>query len=312
MVEQVQVLKTDSYSHESNKKRVEKDEAELKALLEQAFGKQDNEEETTETEPSSPEPVEPKVQAEGDTEQEAPKKKTEAREDDDADLSAEEKSFKKRYSDIRRHMQEKEAEHKAELERLKSQLDKSKNNELVLPKSEEEIEAWAKKYPDVAGIIEAIADRKASEKSSDLDKRLKEIEEMRTQARKEKAEATLLGEHPDFYEIRADDAFHEWAAKQSNALQKALYDDPDNVKDVAWAIRMYKTDMGIKSKRTSPDKDAAASVKSKRAAVEADSSKGRWLESEVAKMSAKEYEKHMDAIQESMRSGNFVYDISKK
>ena len=34
---------------------------------------------------------------------------------------------------------------------------------------------------------------------------------MRTQARKEKAEATLLSMHPDFPNIRNDDAFHEWA-----------------------------------------------------------------------------------------------------
>lgn len=308
MVEQVQVLKTDSFSHEANKKKIERDEAELKALMEQAFGKQDDEDSVQQ---EAPEEVEEEVD---NTEAEAPKEevKAEPEEESDEGLSAEEKSFKKRYSDIRRHMQEKDAEYKAKIEALEAKLNKSQNNELVLPKSEEEIEAWAKKYPDVAGIIEAIADRKASEKASNLDERLKEIEEMRIQARKEKAEAALLAEHPDFYEIRADDAFHEWASKQPDALQKALYEDPDNVKDVAWAISMYKTAQGIKPKKASPDKDAAASVKSKRAAPDADGTKGRWLESEVAKMSAKQYEKHMDAIQEAMRSGNFVYDLSKR
>jgi hypothetical protein len=39
----------------------------------------------------------------------------------------------------------------------------------VLPKSEQDIEAWAKKYPDVAGIVEAIADKKAQERASDID-----------------------------------------------------------------------------------------------------------------------------------------------
>ena len=62
-------------------------------------------------------------------------------------------------------MQEKEQEFKLELEKLKAQLDKSAKNELVLPKSAEEVEAWAKKYPDVAGIVEAIADKKAQERS---------------------------------------------------------------------------------------------------------------------------------------------------
>ena len=54
------------------------------------------------------------------------------------------------------------------------------------------VEAWAKKYPDVAGIVEAIADKKANERLLILDGRLKEIEELRLQLRREKAEAELL------------------------------------------------------------------------------------------------------------------------
>ena len=74
--------------------------------------------------------------------------------------------------DIRRHMQDKEKDFTAKLEKLEKQLDLATKNELVLPKSEEEIEAWAKKYPDVAGIVEAIAAKEADKKSSTLDARL--------------------------------------------------------------------------------------------------------------------------------------------
>ena len=59
---------------------------------------------------------------------------------------------------------------------LKISYQKSAKNELVLPKSEDEIAEWTKKYPDVAGIVETIADKKARERSSDLDKRLENIE----------------------------------------------------------------------------------------------------------------------------------------
>ena len=31
----------------------------------------------------------------------------------------------------------------------------------MLPKTDEELEAWAKQYPDIAGIIETIADKKS-------------------------------------------------------------------------------------------------------------------------------------------------------
>jgi hypothetical protein len=227
-------------------------------------------------------------------------------------LSKEEESFKKRYGDLRRHMQEKEQEYKLELEKIKAQLDKSAKNELVLPKSEDEIAAWAKKYPDVAAIVEAIADKKASERSSDLDKRLKEIEELRVQAKRDKAEAELMSLHPDFIEIRKADEFHDWAEAQPKWVQDALYENVDDAKSVARVIDLYKADKGIaKQKTTSSDKAAASSVNAKtRNTPEADESKSYFRESQVNKMSTKEYEKNADAIMDAIRSGKFVYDVS--
>ena len=121
---------------------------------------------------------------------------------EDQDLSKEELSFKKRYGDLRRHMADKDKKTDERIKALEAQLSKAAKNELVLPKSEEEIAEWASKYPDVAGIVESIADKKARERSDDLDKRMKDIEALRVQATKEKAEADLLNLHPDFVEIR--------------------------------------------------------------------------------------------------------------
>jgi septum formation inhibitor MinC len=230
----------------------------------------------------------------------------------EATLSKEEESFKKRYGDLRRHMQEKEQEYKIKFEQLQQQLDKAAKNELVLPKGEADIAAWARKYPDVAAIVEAIADKKASERSTDLDKRLKEIEELRTQAKKDKAEAELMSLHPDFTQIRSDDAFHDWAESQPKWVQDALYENVDDAKSVARVIDLYKADMGItKQKTTSSDKAAASSVNARsRNTPEADDSKAFFRESQVNKMSTKDYEKNADAIMEAIRSGKFVYDVT--
>jgi len=306
-----EAIQTDSVSHKRNLSRIQRDEEELKALLKEAGVTTDEtEEETVEAEPDSSEPSEPSVQAESVTKQEE-EPKAEAQEED---LSAEEKNFKKRYGDLRRHSQEKEKEFQAQLDTLKAQLDSATKNELVLPKSEDEVEAWAKKYPDVAGIVEAIADKKASERSSELDGRLKEIEELRTTAKREKAEAELLSMHPDFQEIRADDAFHSWAEKQPKVVQDALYENSEDAKSVARVIDLYKSDQGIKTKGvSSSDKAAASSVKAKgRTAVDSDDSSKYLSESQVAKMSLKEYEKRMDEIFDAQRSGKFIYDMSKK
>ena len=289
----------DSASHKRNAARVEREEAELRALMEQHLGGEKTQEEDQEEATTSY------------RENEAKPAETETREVE-VTLSKEEESFKKRYGDLRRHMQEKEQEYKIKFEQLQQQLDKAAKNELVLPKGEADIAAWAKKYPDVAAIVEAIADKKASERSTDLDKRLKEIEELRTQAKKDKAEAELMSLHPDFTQIRSDDAFHDWAESQPKWVQDALYENVDDAKSVARVIDLYKADMGItKQKTTSSDKAAASSVNARsRNTPEADDSKAFFRESQVNKMSTKDYEKNADAIMEAIRSGKFVYDVT--
>jgi len=305
--------KTDSLSHNRNAARVSRDEEELQALLKEAgvSDEEATEEEVIEEVSDSAQLSDAPVSSESDTEQEE-EPKGEAQEE--ASLSGEEKSFKKRYSDIRKYMQDKDAEYKGELDKLKSQLDAATKNELVLPKSQEEIDEWSKKYPDVAGIVEAIADKKASERSSDLDVRLKEIEELRTQAKRDKAEVELLTLHPDFADIRADDAFHKWAEQQPKVYQDALYENAEDVKSVARVIDMYKSDNNIKTKKvtSTADKDAASSVKSKRTAVDTNDSSNYLSESLVAKMTIKEYEKRQDEIMEAQRNGKFIYDMSKR
>jgi hypothetical protein len=299
-------ISVDSASHARNAARVQRDEEELRKLMAEARGETD-EESTSDIQQETTEEAPQEASREADTNE-----KPQEGHKEESQLSREEESFKKRYGDLRRHMQEKEQEFKVQIEQLKSQLERSTKNELVLPKSEDEIAAWAKKYPDVAGIVEAIADKKASERSSDLDKRLKEIEDLRVQAKRDKAEAELMSLHPDFIEIRKADEFHDWAEAQPKWVQDALYENVDDAKSVARVIDLYKADKGITNqKTTSSDKAAASSVNAKtRNTPEADESKSYFRESQVNKMSTKEYEKNADAIMDAIRSGKFVYDVS--
>ena len=231
----------------------------------------------------------------------------EAKSEDQA-LSKEEQSFKKRYGDLRRHMADKDKKTEERIKALEDQLSKATRNELVLPKSEDEITEWTKKYPDIAGIVESIADKKARERSTDLDKRVQDIERMRVEAVKEKAEAELLKLHPDFAEIREDDKFHDWADQQPKWVQDALYENVDDAKSVARVIDLYKADSGI---RKGSSKSAASAVNTRsKASPTADESNNYIRESQVDKMSDKEYAKNQEAIMEAMRTGKFVYDLS--
>jgi len=242
----------------------------------------------------------------GEVEQEA------AEPEEEEPTSAEEKTFKKRYSDLRRHQQKQAEEFKAELDALKRQLSEATKKEMKLPKSDEDIEQWASEYPDVAAIVETIAMKKAREQSSALEERLKAIDEMQLSATKEKAEAELMRLHPDFDEIRDSDDFHTWAEDQPKWVQDALYENDNDARSAARAIDLYKADMGITSKKATTDKDAAKSVSTKnsRSKPQENESSTYLKESQVQKMSPQEYEKRSDEIMEAIRSGKFIYDVS--
>ena len=227
--------------------------------------------------------------------------------------NAEEKTFKKRYSDLRRHQQKQAEEFKTELAALKSQLESATKKEMKLPKSDEDIEEWAKEYPDVAAIVETIAMKKAREQSTALEERLKAIDEMHNSATKEKAEAALMQMHPDFDDIRDSDDFHQWAEEQPKWVQDALYENDNDARSAARAIDLYKADRGIgKETKSKSNKGAAEAVsaKNKRSKPQTNEASTYLKESDVDKMSAHEYEKRSDEIMDAIRSGKFIYDLS--
>ena len=251
-----------------------------------------------------------KKQATGETEETVTEEKAE---DEEEPKNAEEKTFKKRYGDLRRHSQEKEKEFQKQLDDLKTQLEKATKKEIKLPKTEAEIETWAKDYPDVAAIIETIAIKKAKEQSDALEQRIKEIDELNAQTSKEKAEVELLRIHPDFAEIRESDDFHDWADEQPKWVQDALYENSEDARSAARAIDLYKADRNIgRKEKVNSSKEAAKAVstKTQKTVPDAENKNSVIRESEVQRMTADEYDKNADMIMEAIRSGNFVYDIS--
>jgi uncharacterized protein YifE (UPF0438 family) len=237
--------------------------------------------------------------------------KEEVEEQEPEPTSAEEKTFKKRYGDLRRHAQQKESDLQEQINQLREQLDSATKKQIQLPKSDEDIEAWAKEYPDVAAIVETIAIKKSKEQSKELEDRIQKINEMQESATKEKAEVELLKLHPDFVDIREDDDFHNWAEEQPQWVQKALYENDNDAKSAARAIDLYKADRNIGKKKTS-SKDAALATnpKSTRTKPQTNEESTFLKESQVQKMSSQEYERRADEVMEAIRTGKFIYDVS--
>ena len=271
-----------------NKKTVEDEEKELEQLKKDAFEKQNKEE-----------------------------AREELRKEEDSllETSAEERTFKKRYGDLRRFSQKQKEDAEERIAKLEQQLEESTKKHIQLPKTEYELSAWIKEYPDIAAVIETIAIKKADERSESVSKKLLEIEKMQSNARKEKAEAELIRLHPDFEELRNQDEFHEWVETQPKWVQTALYDNEDDAFSAARAIDLYKADNGLLKKKESKvdtRKQAASSVntKSQKSTPRESGEEGAFSESQVQKMTADEYEKNADSIMEAIRTGNFVYDLS--
>jgi hypothetical protein len=267
----------------ANKERIEQEEKEMEELLKAQRGNEEEQEEDSDSVDDGREPE-----------------------------GAEEKTFKKRYGDLRRHAQKKEQDLQKQIDELRTQLEASTKKEIKYPKSEEELGEWMTQYPDVAKIVETIAMKKAHEQASEFESKFKQIDEMKMEALREKAEAELMRLHPDFDTIRDSDEFHDWVEEQPKWVQDALYDNDSDAVSAARAIDLYKSDKGIKAKKPSSNKEAAKSIgtRGERSSPDADDAKSHIRESQVQRMSSQEYEKRADEIAEAIRTGKFIYDVS--
>jgi len=280
-VEQVKVASSFA-KRNANKKRIEEEEAELAELL--------------------------KAKEEGSSEEEV-----KAEEAEPEPTTAEEKTFKKRYGDLRRHSQKQESDLQKQIDELRTQLEASTKKEIQYPKSEDELESWMKEYPDVAQIVETIAMKKAHEQASEFESKFKQIDEMKQEAQREKAEAELMRLQPDFEQIRDAEEFHNWVEEQPKWVQDALYENGEDARAASRVIDLYKSDMGIlNKKKPSKNREAAKAIgtRSERSAPEGDETKSYIKESDVQKMTSQQYEKAAEEIAEAIRTGKFVYDLS--
>lgn len=264
----------------ANRERIEQEEAELKKLTEANVEKPAASEDNTE---------------------------------DDSNLSAEEKSFKKRYGDLRRHSQQQQLALQKQIDELRTQLTQSTEQQIKLPTNEEDLARWAQTYPDVAKIVETIAIKKAKEQTAAMEQRFAALDEQEKLTAREKAELELLKLHPDFDTIRDTEDFHDWADEQPKWVQQALYENDTDARAAARAIDLYKVDRNIgKAKPKKEDTSAAQGIRtrSERSAPSGNDAEGVIYESQVAKMTSKQYEAFEEKIQAAMQSGKFVYDLS--
>ena len=216
--------------------------------------------------------------------------------------------YKKRYDDLKKHYDSKLNEFKIREQELLNEA-ASNRPAYQAPKTEEELEEFKTKYPDVFEVVETVAHMQSESKSKVLEERLSQLQEREAQMLRQSAEERLMEKHPDFNEIRNSDDFHTWAKEQPQSIQDWIYNNSDNPDLASRALDLFKKDLGIEAapKKTTSKKtkSAADMVSTKTTSVEPKSEKV-WSEREIAAMSMDEFDKHEAEISEAMQQGRIV------
>ena len=218
-------------------------------------------------------------------------------------------NYKKRYDDLKKHYDQKLSEFKRTEQELREQA-KEAEPQYQAPKSQEDLDRFRTEYPDLYDTVETVAHMRSQQEVEALRSKLSVIEQREAEIAAREAESALQERHPDFDEIRGDDSFHEWAQEQPNQIQDWIYNNPNDVTLAVKALDLYKLETGKgqgSRKRRSGNRQpqggsAADMVSTKTTNVDAKEAKV-WTESEIAKMSLDQFDRHEEEIKIAMEEG---------
>ncbi len=198
---------------------------------------------------------------------------------------------------------------KLELETKLKETEKSKTR---YPTSEEELAAWCKEYPPLLPIIQTIALKAYEGSNEELVRDINDLKEFKKAVANERGRTELLKIHPDADDIEKDPRFAQWYNEQEPEIQALIPASGGDPKKIAKAISLYKKDFGIVTK-TAQDKQKEASKSINLGPTPPDLPKEQatWYESQVAKMTEKQYARYEHDIELARAEGRYIYDISR-
>ena len=218
--------------------------------------------------------------------------------------------YKKRYDDLKSHYDRKQNENKQKLEELEAKARLAEKSKAMAsytpPKSDEDLEQFKKKYPDVYDVVETISQKQASRQVESLQEEVKTLRKREEDLVVQSAYRELVNAHPDFTELKDSQEFIDWLNTQPASISDGV---TKNSKDSKWAIRvvdLYKADNGVSKSKPNFNTSAAQGVtktKAKSVNVSGDTNKKIWKQSEIQKMSSRTYEKFENEIDIAFKEG---------
>ena len=219
-------------------------------------------------------------------------------------------NYKKRYDDLKKHYDNRIAEFKQKEQELLAEA-AEKAPKYKAPKTLEELEQFKAKNPDLYETVETVAHLQSENQTEELRQQLTALQEREADIMKREAETVLRERHPDFEDIRGDDAFHEWAKEQPDDIQKWVYANNSDATLASRAIDLYKMEKGInqppqkRQSKQQENRSAADMVSTKTTAVDAKAPKV-WTEREIANMSIDQFDKYEDEIKQALAEGRIA------
>tara|TARA_R100000008_G_scaffold20590_1_gene10733 strand:+ start:5347 stop:6240 length:894 start_codon:yes stop_codon:yes gene_type:complete len=249
-----------------------------------------------------------------------PKRKKQGLVDKNATNEADSHDYKKRYSDLKKHYDTKLNEWKQQQELLQAEIAMAEKSKGIpeLPKSEEELEEFRTKYPDVYDVVDTISSLKASERVKEVEGRLEELKQKEQEAIIQTAEQELISLHPDFVDLKEDQRFLDWLDSQPTNISDGIYKNNTDTKWAARVIDLFKADTGNVSKtrsnrqsKTAPKKAAEAVTKTKQRRYLDDLQDDTkiWTVAEISRLKPHEFAKVEKEIDKAAKEGRVVNSL---
>ena len=233
--------------------------------------------------------------------------------------------WKDRYSNLRRHSQQKEQASNSRIEELEAQVNNlsegSNEAKTNIPSTPEELETFKTDNPDLYNVFEALVKQNVNESTESVTSEIAELKKAKAESDISAAHAKVLKAHPDADEVTSSDDIVKWLDSKPKAISKnyedILYNSTDHA-SMASVISQFKseTDYGKPTKKTKKKEDtldASKNVSSKRTTIDPNAGQdadNTISESYVTSLSSKEAKEQMSEIKAAQREGRFIYDLS--
>jgi hypothetical protein len=225
--------------------------------------------------------------------------------DDVEPATPEEKTWKNRYGDLRRHNNSLNDR----VKELENQLTAAHKKEIKIPSSPQELEAFARSYPDVFRNIRSIVLTELMQEKEHITQQTEIVKEDLDRIKRERGMQKILQAHPDFEEVNLSEDFHTWASTQPKDIQDWMFES-SNPDLCIRALDLYKADRKVTKRTPGRPRNADIQINPRGTTEPLEDTSGKkvWRASEIAKLHPKQFEKMEAEIMLANREGRVIQD----